>query len=735
MVALYALTLFLSAALLFAAEPMMGKLILPLLGGTPAVWNTCVMFFQLELLAGYLYAHLAATRLRFGTQAAVQLGLLAAGLLTLPLAVPAVPPDAVERPIATVVLLLARSAGLPLLAIAATAPLLQRWLATTPHPAAKDPFFLYAASNLGSLIALVAYPFAIEPALRLVTQRWAWSGAYAGLLALTAVCAWHVRRAVPARTGSETPSSVEPQATERTTVTWWQRGRWLLLAFVPSSLMLGVTTYISTDVAAVPLLWVATLGLYLLTYVLAFARRQGMPVRWASGLLAFAVAGVLFCMAPDVDVNLVAALPVHLAALFLAAFVCHAQLANERPLAVSLTEYYLWISLGGLMGGVFNTLVAPAVFTETIEYPLALVLAAFLRPSAPAVRPRARWRLAADLAVPLAVVFVALNVPSSLKVPFTSLAVGGPAFAAAAPIAVALAFSSSSLRFGIAVAAVLAAPMLGRASSGSRVLHVERTFFGVLRVVQKGDVHELIHGTTAHGAQFTRPENRCEPLTYYARTGPVGQLFTSFVGEYTKLNVAGIGLGAATIAAYAQPYQQWTFFEINPAVERIARNPTYFTYLSDCAQRHRVVIGDARMQLGFQPDGRFDLMVFDAFSSDTIPLHLVTREALALYLSKLEPRGVMAFHISNRYLDLSPFLGDLARDARLSALLRDDGRPSEEELAAGKVPSTWMIMARYPADFGFLQGDPRWVPAPVSGRPVWTDDYASVLPALKILRR
>jgi hypothetical protein len=269
----------------------------------------------------------------------------------------------------------------------------------------------------------------------------------------------------------------------------------------------------------------------------------------------------------------------------------------------------------------------------------------------------------------------------------------------------------------------------------ARVLHVERTFFGVHRVIQRGERHQLMHGTTDHGAQSFRPENRCDPLTYYSRTSPVGQLFESFVGEFTKLNVAGIGLGAATIAAYAQPYQQWTFFEINPAVERIAQDPRYFTYLRDCVQRYRIVIGDARLEMGRQPDARFDVMVFDAFSSDAIPLHLATREALVLYLRKLAPRGVMAFHISNRHLDLGAPLGNLARDVGLVALMESDRQLSPSEVERGKSASVWVVMARQRADFGDLPRDPRWVPVPTSERPVWTDDYSNILSALKIWHR
>jgi hypothetical protein len=404
MVPLVALTLFVSASLLFVIEPMAGKLVLPLLGGTPAVWNTCVMFFQFELLAGYLYAHVSTSRLGQRAQFALHLALLGLGLLALSVALRGSTAEASNAPILTVIVLLARSIGLPLLAVAATAPLLQRWLATTRDPAGRDPFFLYAASNLGSLIALLAYPFAIEPLLRLRTQRIVWSAGYLVLIALTAACAWQTSR-------SSQPAVVEPALdppprkrkarsaaiTEQRPITNVQRVRWLALAFVPSLLMLAVTTYISTDVAAVPLLWVLPLALYLLTYVMAFARRQIVPIRWLNRLLPLAVvAATYFLFAVTASVRIF--LAVHLTVLFIAALFCHTQLAAERPPADHLTEYYLWISVGGFLGGVFTTLVAPALFTRTVEYPLGLILAVLLRP-----RPstdRSRWGLAGDVALP-----------------------------------------------------------------------------------------------------------------------------------------------------------------------------------------------------------------------------------------------------------------------------------------------------------------------------------------------
>ena len=739
MVPLFAATLVLSGTLLFIAEPMIGKLILPLLGGTPAVWNTCVMFFQFELLAGYLYAHMITTRLRARTQIALQLGLLAVGLTALPLAVRGEATMALQRPIVTVLALLTRSIGLPLLAIAGTAPLLQRWLASTRDPAARDPFFLYAASNLGSLLALVAYPFLIEPTLRLTTQRWAWSAGYSMLLVLTAACAWLAQSSpqpIPGAASKGEPyvdDGSDPDVSRRPTL--WRRARWLALTFVPSSLMLSVTTYISTDIAAVPLLWVAPLALYLLTYVLAFARRPIVSSLWMNRLLPFALVVATYFVVAGPAGPLWRMLVVPLATLFIVALACHGSLAADRPSTRNLTEYYLWISVGGLVGGVFNTLVAPAIFTSTAEYPLGLVLAALLLPRASSSsKPRGVRRYIGDVALPVLIGAVVFVLPSSLKLPFLSTIVGGLLVVVGLPLIAALSLSRNPVRFGLALGAIVLGGML-RQDMAEPASYVERTFFGTHKVVNRSTYRVLIHGTTTHGAQSRDPARRCDPLSYYHRTGPAGQLFDSFAGEFTKFNVASIGLGAATMTAYAQPFQQWTLFEINPAVVRIAGDPRYFTYLRDCVQRYHVVTGDARIELAREADERFDVMIFDAFSSDAIPVHLATREALGLYLRKLAPRGVLAFHISNRYLDLGPVLGDLAHDAGLSAMIEYDFKLSPAERTAGKLASLWVVMARRSEDFGDLPRDRRWTRLEASGHAVWTDDYSNIVAALKVVPR
>jgi SAM-dependent methyltransferase len=739
LIPLLSVTLFLSAALLFVAEPMMGKLILPRIGGTPAVWNTCVMFFQFELLLGYLYAHFSASRLAIKTQVLVQMGVLALGLVSLPIALHGDTASGSEHPIVTVLWLLTRSVGLPLLAIAASAPLLQKWLSVTRDPAARDPFFLYAASNLGSLCALLAYPFLIEPGFALSSQRGGWSLAYLGLLALTATCGWGAVRAQ--RKAGATRGGADPPELPADTVldsgaapTWKSRALWLALAFVPSSLMLSATTYISTDIAAVPLLWIVPLALYLLTYVLAFARRQIISLKWMSRLLPIVVVLATYSLLAGETTSLLRAVAAPLAALFVSALVCHGRLARSRPGAEHLTEFYLWISIGGLLGGVFNTLIAPVVFTRTLEYPAGLVLAALLRPAGGHPKKPTLITWAIDVAFVYAVVAWMFARPSSIHIPVLAIPLTGAVLMCGPPLLFSLMGAGRPLRFGAAIAAIAGIGMLSP-SRTQRLLHEERTFFGTHQVAERGPVRTLIHGTTRHGSQWIDQRIACDPLSYYARTGPIGQLFGTFSGYQSKFHIASIGLGAGTMAAYAQPHQQWTFFEINPAVVRIAQDPRYFTYLSGCIAHPEIVLGDARLELARQADQRFDVMVFDAFSSDAIPLHLVTREALALYLRKLGPRGVLAFHISNRFLDLEPVLANLARDSQLIAYISRDVALNTLDIAAAKDSSVWVAMARQAADLGELTTSWKWTPAVASNQRVWTDDYSNILGVLRVSGR
>jgi spermidine synthase len=488
--------------------------------------------------------------------------------------------------------------------------------------------------------------------------------------------------------------------------------------------MLGVTNYISTDIAAVPLLWVIPLALYLLTLVLAFARRRIIPLRVLTILLpAFTILLVINNLREGL-LNTGLTIAINLIYFFIAALTCHQQLAEDRPSTAHLTEFYLWLSLGGVLGGVFNALVAPVIFNSIVEYPLVVLAAGLLLP-ATATRtesPRGWWM---DYLVPAGVLLLAV----SLRPIFSLLAVASSprvVMVVAAPIF--FLFRERPLRFVLCLAALMIAAAVAPLTDS---LHAERNFYGVLRVSSdvNGTIHWLFHGSTNHGRQFTTADRRCEPLSYYHRTGPLGQVFTTFQSSQTVRDVAIVGLGTGATAVYALPNERWTFYEINPAVVTIARNPEYFTYLSGCnSVPINIVLGDARLRMRDAPNAGYGLIVLDAFSSDAIPIHLITQQALDLYLSKLAPGGLLVFHISNRHLNLSPVMADLAASRNLHCIGMYDPAPYKIQ---GKDASVWVIMTREPGDAGnlstnsyarTLSGDNR--------RRIWTDDFSNILSVL-----
>jgi len=732
---LFALTLLVSASLLFCVQPMIAKMILPLLGGSPSVWNTCMVFFQAMLLGGYAYAHSATVSLGVRRQAVLHLGLLAVPLLVLPFvitadAVRSLSPDA--NPTGWLLALLLTSVGLPFFVVATTAPLLQMWFAETGHPSGKDPYFLYGASNFGSIVALLGYPVLMEPNLRLAQQSMVWAVGYGALAALTLTCAVVVLRAPRGLPRAvDRPAIVAAPGSPR----FRQRLSWVALAFVPSSLLLGVTTYLSADVAAVPLLWVIPLALYLLTFVLAFSKRGTLPLLGMGRAmrLVIVVLVVVICLG-TVQVIFI---PLHLLMFFLAAMVCHGELARRRPSVRHLTEFYLAISVGGVLGGVFNALVAPVVFDRVVEYPLAITLACLALPGvASGPGPRGLKARTLDFALPLALGIIVLAArlrlgdqpalawsPGDIKMKVL-YGLGGVA---------CFTFAERPLRFALGIAALLATGML---MSHGQVLLRERSFFGTIRVIraEPGPYHQLIHGNTLHGQQSLDPARGREPLTYYHRTGPIGQVFDVYDTRADRLNVAIVGLGTGSLAAYARPGQRWTFYEIDPSVARIANNPAYFTFLRDCrASAWEVVLGDARLRLRAAPEHDYGLIVLDAFSSDAVPVHLLTREAIDLYRSKLAPDGIIAFNISNRYLDLTSVVGALARAQGLVCRVRQDLQLSPDDQRIGKSSSIWAIMANHEAALGPLAEHPAWVVPRASRREAaWMDDFSSILEHLVI---
>jgi hypothetical protein len=744
--ALFSVTLFLSASLLFLVELMIAKMILPLFGGTPAVWNTCMMFFQAILLLGYGYAHLSGTRIRLHRQIVVHLAILLIACVVLPIAIPRQwAPSAGGSPIGDILLLLLVAVGPPFFVLSSTAPLLQQWFARTGHPSAKDPYYLYSASNLGSMLALISYPTLVEPHFRLAEQSGSWAIGYLIILIMSVVCAVVTKKYLSV-CAEQAPGNemlaAGACAAGGTQLTYGERGRWIILAFVPSSLMLGVTTFLSTDVAAIPLFWVIPLSLYLLSFIIVFARVPTAVHRASVLLLPISISLLVFVHLSDIDIPKWTVFAFHLANFFITCMVCHGEIARTRPHTEHLTEYYLWMSFGGVLGGIFNSLVAPVIFNTVLEYPLILILGAMLLPvkNPPGMRDPINWRYIL-LYIEILVVFVPFTYWSTEKWAVPSINVSWlPDYLQVASgtldllitygIPVLLCYSLVFLRkpflFGIGVGAILLTVLVAK-DMKKDIVYRERSFFGVLTVTRASDgtFMNLMHGTTLHGKQWLNPVTRFEPVSYYHRKGPVGKVFDEFSGKKKKTRIAVTGLGTGSIAAYAGPGQAIDFYEIDPAVRKISANPDYFSFLSYCRAQWRVVLGDARLTMEkAAPPHSYGIIILDAFSSDSIPVHLLTKEAIALYFSKLEEDGVLLVHISNKYVSLAPVLETLAEESGYAARICDD----DEDYEIAKDGSTWVLLATTEKNFGSLAEGDEW--KKIDSRKkvkVWTDDFSNIL--------
>lgn len=748
-------------------------MILPLLGGTPAVWSTCMVFFQAALLGGYAYAHATTAWLGIRRQTILHLALLAVPLTVLPLGVDASRlPGGEANPVLGVLVLLSLSVGLPFFVVSATAPLLQHWFTHTGHRAARDPYFLYAASNLGSMLALLSYPVLIEPRLKLRDAGWLaqtrlWTLGYLLLAVLIVLCAVAVRRsaartaAAPDAVGMALAPPPSAEAAEQSAPTIGRRLYWVALAFAPSSLLLGATTYVTTDIAALPLLWVLPLAIYLLSFIIAFGGWRAALHRVVRAATLPLVLLVMFFMISHYQPRSWVTVLWHFLLLFVVSLACHGELAISRPSPRHLTEFYLLMSVGGVLGGLANALIAPVVFNSLLEYPLAMALACVLVAGARPQRTGARTRLL-SVTLPLGVILLALVLYSeslTLQVdPGFLIRVFDPGshlvttwinpteqlvnklLTYGVPLLACALLRRRPLALGAALAGVLVVAGFVDARNSEEIRRA-RSFFGVLRVTRDRDTKgytELRHGTTLHGRQANDPTRQGEPLSYYHREGPIGHLFAELHRRSPSLRIAVIGLGTGTLAAYGRPGDGITFYEIDRLVRDIAFDRAYFTYTTDATARgvsQRVELGDARVRLDRvkreRPGERYDLIVVDAFSSDAIPVHLLTREALQLYLEMLAPGGVLVLHISNRYLDLEPVVANLAEDAALGGRLIGD---DESEEIAGANRSTWVVLAPTAEALGGLVKDERWSAEGLEPDPhvgVWTDDFHNLLSVLK----
>jgi hypothetical protein len=734
---LFALTVFASAALVFMVEPMAAKLLLPLLGGGPSIWNTSLAFFQAALLAGYGYAHLLPKLGSLRAQALVHLGALVLAGLALPLHVSTLLGEpSSQHPILWLLGVLTVSIGAPFAVLSATAPLVQAWHARTFHAGTdSEPYALYAASNLGSLLALLAYPALVEPLSPLHGQTLGWSLGYGAFVLMMALLALLVTRS------GEHPAAPGPRIAAGPAPLWSERLLWIVLAALPSSLMLGVTTHLATDIASAPFLWVLPLALYLATFIVAFATRPSISPGLALTLQGAAVA-VCAAILPFGGNSIFLSLPLHLGCFFLTALVCHQALVARRPDPAHLTEFYLAMSLGGVLGGAFNAFLAPVIFSNVWEYPLVLVLACLARPWGEGPIEPWRWAVLAAgglaaAAAPLADTFM---YSAGVRAAHVAGVAGPDLIKLLIRLLLAAAVVSAFLvrRRALVFFALIALISLAAEGTGDRIRVVQsaRSFFGVVRISHfsvpglGGEVTMMSHGTTLHGAQAQDPRYRCRPLVYYAPETPIGQVFQSVSARKPAIEVGAVGLGTGAVAAYTRAHDRLTFFEIDPLVIRLASNPAEFSYTTQCARGAiGYVLGDARLTLARQPRDRFDILLIDAFSSDSVPAHLMTVEAVRGYLTHIRPDGVLVMHLSNRNLDLvSPAMA-VARAAGGVALVQ---RHEEAKAAPSLAESSEdaLVIARNPQALAPFAADPRWSPIDPGRARAWTDDYTNLIGAL-----
>jgi len=738
LLSVFTAAVFVSALLLFAVQPMFTRMVLPRLGGSPSVWSVAMVFFQSMLLAGYAYAHVLTRGKRRVVAVLVHLVLLMTAGLMLPLSIAS---GWGEPPAAGAAFwllgLFAVSIGLPFFALSANNPLLQAWFARTEHPDAKDPYFLYAASNVGSFLALVSYPVLFEPAFSLQAQSRLWSGGFWLLAALIAACGYLLLRSPRHAETTETATPVATPAPD-----WRALTRWMFLAAVPSGLLVAVTAHISTDVAAVPLLWVIPLSIYLLTWVLVFQSRPLLPHKWMVWLQPFALAALVVLFRLGSEDSLVLTLSGHLLCFFIIAMASHGELARLRPPAEHLTMFYVSLSAGGMIGGLFAGLIAPYAFSWIAEYPILLVLAALcLPPSAVAAGATAGWDTRERLLWIGAVVAGAALILPGLGGWMPGDHMTRPITVVIVTIAVAsVLVTKDRLRIAFAIAVALVMIRLYPADQGrSESL---RSFFGVHKVYDTldGQYRVLMHGTTVHGAQKLKEDDgtpahgRPEPLTYYHRASPLAATIEAVRERKAgPLRVAVVGLGSGSLACYVEPGETWRFFEIDPAVVEIARDPRRFAFIHACAPQLPIVLGDARLTLAQEPDRYYDLIIIDAYSSDSIPIHLATREAMAIYKTKIAPDGAVAMHISNRHLELASVVAGIAAANGMQTWIRDDGNEVDREDRDGEYvyTSTVAISALAPEHIGGLADDENWqLTEPDKTQRLWTDDYSNIAGAI-----
>ncbi len=738
--AIFAMALFVSALLLFSVQPIFAKMVLPKLGGSPSVWAVSMVFFQTVLLGGYCYAHLLNRYCPARQAPLVHLTLMAIAALGLPFGLPAfgAEPPAGDAYL-WLICVLAAGVGLPFFAVSANAPLLQSWFARSGHPQANDPYFLYGASNLGSLIALLAYPLVVEPVLGLSRQAGVWTS---GFIVLSVIIAWCGFLAATSKEAHA--SAVEAQAdTGGTGVSWSRCLVWVWLAAIPSGLLVSFTSYVTTDIASAPFLWVIPLAVFLGTFILVFRDKPILPhgaLLWSQPILVgLTLLGLSISGSRGWMLGAIAGF----AAFFVTTMVCHKELYDQRPESRHLTAFYMWMSFGGVLGGIFAALIAPQVFNAIYEFPLLLL--AGLAARAGFVKAwgdlRERNTALALMAVGVGLVAMAAVGQWTNLVPLNTAATTG-ALVLLGCATYSVLTRQRPLRQA-AMATVMGAVVLGLPSAMNFGFS-ERSFFGVHRVTMTDDdnIRMLLHGTTLHGAVRVKdadgkPVDAPLPATYYYPGSPMArgvEVARSVTGKTAGgLVVGSVGVGAGSMSCYARANEDWRFFEIDPLVVKLARDPKLFSYFSRCQPSAQFVMGDARLTLGHTQPGSFDYLIIDAFSSDSIPVHLLTKEAVALYLSRLSPNGLLAMHISNQHMDLHDVASTLARSIPgVHAVMVVD---TPEQRSLDSLTSHVMFFAKSPEVLATVKG---WKGATQvaaaegsnAGRAPWTDDYSNVLGAI-----
>jgi SAM-dependent methyltransferase len=733
---LFVLTILVGSFLLFLVQPMIARMALPRLGGAPAVWNSAMLVYQALLLAGYAYAH-AIGRLAVRQQAMVHVGLLLlAALFWLPIGLIDATPSSGVAPTLWVPWLLVLSIGPLFFVVAAQAPLVQRWY--NAASGGRDPYALYAASNLGSFGGLIAYPLLVEPRLPLMSQSQLWTAGYLLLIALVVGCALMLPRRQA--TGAAAPVAV----TERPG--WRRQLYWVVLAFVPSGLMLSTTTHLTTDIVAMPLLWVLPLGIYLLSFSVAFAARRGVTdvIAQLSPLVILVLGGLTIRVLPDQPYFSALC---GLALLFVVGVTLHGEMYRTRPAPERLTGFYLCMALGGVLGGVFAALIAPTIFDWTYEHPLLILAAGALVPQTylfPFIRRLWRDPVMVHFLTAIVVLLVVIIAVLAIDRPWQWLWEDGPAIGALAIGFVTLFTIGKRIPYLIGLAGVVL--VFGGWDSLKLSMDGDartRSYFGVytIRDYPYEGVRTLAHGTTSHGLQIMQPGRQTEPTSYYAPASGIGQALIALpdiMGDGARVGIVGLGTG--TLACYAKPDQHWVFYEIDRTVIRLARDPSKFSYLASCLPRVPVVLGDARLSLAAAAPGSLDLLALDAFSSDAVPIHLLTREAFDTYGRALGERGLLVVHISNRFLDLEPVIAAAAARGGWTAALLHDVVADDAYDSAFRSSSVWVAMSRDPATVGKLINRDSivaggWRPLmPRAGFTQWTDDFASILPLVIALQ-